>query len=546
MLWETPTMPTHENSFKPGTSAAKRLLLVVMVVSAVFSLAFGVLGGGFGSDLGGDPDEAAHAVTALMLKDYLSDGLGQHPMKFAKAYYADFPRVALGHYPPLYYVLTAPLLMVHEGVGTLLAFQVLTLVLLVTLTYLTGLRFLKPVQAAAASLGMLLLPLALKLSLHVMSDILLALLCLWAVMLWEWYLRAPTARRALIWGSVAAAAILTKGSGMGLCLVPPLGTLLTGRWRQMFTWSWWCAALPVAVLAGPWMIYSTGISKEGMTLLSPAQYFVQAVPFYLKALPGTFGWPLSVLAVAGACHSLVVGWRRKGLDPVLAGLFAMTAGMTLVLLLVPVGLSARYLLTLAPAVLLAAAYGLALLPWPVKLERWCQPVLLLGFSTVPLLTADLWPTKDARGFDVAVLRAGVPQRGEEKKIWLVASDPRGEGAVIGAAAFDCPQRSPSLLRVYRGSKELSTSDWMGRDYVLAVDSVPGLLSRLDHLGVSRTFVDLSVPQDQRPAHLQLLMKAMQSGDPRWKLSFEEPVRRSWWETGTMLVYERVGEVKKDK
>jgi hypothetical protein len=531
-------MSNHHNHFKPDTVTATRLLALVLVLSTLFTLAFALGAGGFSSDLGGDPDEAAHAVTALMLRDYLGGHLGQHPMAFAKAYYADFPRVALGHYPPLYYVLTAPLLLVYNSVSTLLIFQALTLTLLTTLTYLLGCRFLKPSAAATASLGMLLLPLALKLTLHVMADILLAALCIWAVMLWAWYLQAPTVRRALIWGCVAAAAILTKGSGMGLCLLPPLATLLAGRWRLILTWSWWCAALPVAILAGPWMLYSTGISKEGMTLLSPAQYFVQAVPFYLKGMTAVFGWPLTFLTLVGLGRSLITGWRQRALDPVQAALFAMSVGMTLVLLLVPVGLSTRYMLTLAPPVMLASAYGLALIPWPVKLERWCPLVLLLGFALLPLLNADIWPTKDVHGFAAAVSRSGLPTLGQAKQNWLIASDPCGEGAVIAAAAFGCPQRSPSLLRVYRGSKELSSSDWMGRGYVAAVNNVPELLDHLDKLGVTRVFVDLSIAESQRPAHLQLLLAAMQSGDKRWKLSFEESVMRVWWEKGPMLVFQR--------
>jgi hypothetical protein len=192
-----------------------------------------------------------------------------------------------------------------------------------------------------------------------------------------------------------------------------------------------------APCAHRWLNNTTIISsvwcKEGMTLLTPAQYFVQAVPFYLKGMPAVFGWPLTLLAMAGVVHSLVTGWRQRALDHVQASLFAMSVGMTLVLLLVPVGLSTRYLLTLAPPVILAAAYGLALLPWPVKLERWAQPVLLIGFALLPLLNADIWPTKDVHGFDAAVLSSGVPRQGEAKQNWLVASDPNGEGAVIAAS-----------------------------------------------------------------------------------------------------------------
>ena len=72
----------------------------------------------------------------------------------------------------------------------------------------------------------------------------------------------------------------------------------------------------------------------------------------------------------------------------------------------------------------------------------------------------------------------------------------------------------------------------------AVKSVPELLNHLDKLGVTRVFMDLSIAEAQRPAHLQLLQAAMQSGDKRWKLSFEVSVMRVWWEKGPMLVFQR--------
>ncbi len=78
------------------------------------------------------------------------------------------------------------------------------------------------------------------------------------------------------------------------------------------------------------------------------------------------------------------------------------------------------------------------------------------------------------------------------------------------AAFGCPQRSPSLLRVYRGSKELASSDWMGRGYQAAFASDDALLAHLDKLQVTRVFVDLSVPPDRKQPREQLFITAMQS------------------------------------
>ena len=79
------------------------------------------------------------------------------------------------------------------------------------------------------------MPLTLKQTLFVMSDLLVAMLCLLAAAAWAAYLQRPGYKRALGFGLLAAAAILTKGSALALCLVPPVATLLSGRWRLMLT-----------------------------------------------------------------------------------------------------------------------------------------------------------------------------------------------------------------------------------------------------------------------------------------------------------------------
>ena len=64
--------------------------------------------GAFISEFGGHSDEAAHYVTGLMVHDYVA-ALRQAqdpdpPMKFAKEYYIHYPKVAMGHWPPFFYV----------------------------------------------------------------------------------------------------------------------------------------------------------------------------------------------------------------------------------------------------------------------------------------------------------------------------------------------------------------------------------------------------------------------------------------------------------
>jgi hypothetical protein len=528
-------MPAITNRDKSCEHSFFRVV-VLLILCFVFALMFSFHTGAMDSDLGGDPDEAAHAVTSLMMRDYFASGFGQHPMKFARAYYEHFPRVALGHYPPFYYLVSGLLLLPFPSSQVLIILQAFLLASLAAVTFHFGRRFLPQWLAAlAAGLGCM-LPVGLKLAQHVMSDVLLAVLCLGAVVVWADYLRVATFKKALLWGCIAAAAILTKGSGMLLCLVPPVATVLAGRWRLIRTFSWWCAALPVVVLAGPWMLYSTSISKEGMTQLTPGQYFIEAVPYYIDSVPAVFGWGITLLAMVGAGFGLHLTWSKRVMSCEGAAMTGLLAGALAVLVLVPVGLSTRYMLTLVPVIMLAAAYGiLAVFRYlPVRIGGLLGALMLLAAFT---LAASL-PNKEVHGFAKAVRFVGVPTLTEPKENWLVSSDPRGEGAIIAAATFQITSRSPSNLRVYRGSKELASSDWMGRDYKTAVDTSADVLKLLDARHITWVFVDLSSRDDQRRAHDRLLADSLQSTPQKWKLVKEQSIIRRPDQKGRLLIYHR--------
>ena len=74
---------------------------------------------------------------------------------------------------------------------------------------------------------------------------------------------------------------------------------------------------------------------------------------------------------------------------------------------------------------------------------------------------------------------------------LVVSNPAGEGAIIAAAALT----SPDSFSIERGTKILSTSDWMGRGYRSAFETpqeLRGILAeaRVDCLVIDPPSVDL--------------------------------------------------------
>src|SRR5688572_9791025 len=52
-------------------------------------------------------DEAAHYVTGLMVRDYITQGFPDSPMVFATNYYEHYPYIGFGHFPPMFYVIQA-------------------------------------------------------------------------------------------------------------------------------------------------------------------------------------------------------------------------------------------------------------------------------------------------------------------------------------------------------------------------------------------------------------------------------------------------------
>ena len=515
----------------------RRLTWLVFATCLILNLVFVTTQGAWQSDLAGDPDEAAHAVTSLMLRDYLAGGWKQPPMTFAQQYYADFPKVALGHYPPGYYLLAGAWMLPGASVPALFVLQAALGAALCAVLYRIVSKAGGTWAGVVSALLMSMLPTGLKQIQLVMSDTLVVLLGLTAALIWRDYLNRPTVRRSLGFGLVAAAAILTKGSAMGLCVIPPLATLLCGRLGLLKRVSWWLCAVPVLLIAAPWMLYSSKITAEGMLHVSLAEFLPEATAYYLKALPRALGWPLALLAPAGVVLMLWLSRGGRGKHATQsAALGALAFGALLIILLVPAGMTERYLLPAMP-VLLAGVLTATGMLWQPGSRGQAIALLAVMAAALPMVG---WPEKRVSGFSTSVARAGVPAGAISRQTnWLVASDPRGEGAVIAAAAFDCPQRYPSPLRVYRGSKELSSSDWMGRGYKPAFNTPKELLEHLDRLKITRVFVDLSVPANQRKEHERLLEAALVNSHASWAMEFEQTVTRSPGLIGRMRVYKRL-------
>ncbi len=526
------------------------------VPAAVFAMLLGVTlmlqteNGAYSADFAGHPDEAAHVVTGLMVRDYLAGGAlrSPNPLHYADGYYAAYPKVALGHYPPMFYALEGAWLLPWPTGTMVLVFAALLTALAGTVTYFVGCRFLPPWCAALAGLAFCLLPLAQQYTAIVMSDMLVVILSLLATAAFARFQEAPSSRRALGFGILAAAAILTKASGLLLALVPPISLLLGRRLALLKDRRLWLAPVPVCVLAAPWMLLTLKITAEGAEKIPLADYLKTSLPFYAGGMGRVFGAGLLVLALVG----VAIAWRRgergrgggDGATP--QALLALLLGGLAFYVAVPSGVDDRYLLVIAPPVMLFAAWGgWWLATWGLaRLDgawrpRWVGPVLasaVLVAGCLGLAGAFRVPDKRADGFSEA-LAVVLGEAGDGVRV-IASSDARGEGGLIAAAALASESR-PDGYTVARGSKQLADVKWLGQDFEMKVEGAEGvrdlLAERFDFV-----LVDRGVPQRLRRRDHALVEQAVERFPERFQLAASVPGERATPGEHRIDVYRIVG------
>ena len=201
---------------------------------------------------GTHPDEAAHVITSLMIRDYALSGFSESPRAFAEHYYFSYPKVAFGIWPPLYHVLAAGWMLVvpPSAAGVLL----LTPVILGAVAFLTY-RALVPTHprwlalvGGVCCLGMA--PTRQWMS-SITLDSLVALLCFAAAWMFSLFLRSGTRRASVLFGLTASAAILTKYNAAALALIPPLAIVALQRWHVLANRRLWLSAAMVLGVTTP-------------------------------------------------------------------------------------------------------------------------------------------------------------------------------------------------------------------------------------------------------------------------------------------------------
>jgi len=494
-------------------------LLAILAVSLQWKA------GAYRVEFSSHPDESAHYITGLMIRDYLVSGRFTSPLSYAEQYYAHYPKVALGMWPPLFPITEAlwTLVFSPSKLSVLLLMALIAAATAVTTYYLIR-RIYPPAAALAGAALYILAPLAQASTSAVMADGLVALLDLWAAIHLMRYLENERIRQAVLFGIFAALGMATKANAVALVLLPAIAIPLTRRWHLLRARGLYYAAAIVLIGGAPWPILSYRMIARSMGGEAVTPHVIAGTAWaYLHVLWNTLGWALVPFCLLGIAIVLIRSWRRE-IDFTLAAAFSLLLAVWAYHSLIGNG-DSRYMLAALPPVMILAVSGFL---WIVRrLPIPAVPVparaAALGSLSAALFATQTWtvPAKPYQGFDQAahfLLTTPAFAAGN----FLVISHARGEGAFISEIAMHDARPGHIVLR---SSKVLSSSTWYGSVYRLRYQTSPELRDFLDHAPIDAVALDTRPPQfppDEPACRLESQAREVLRNDPHWKLLAQFP------------------------
>jgi hypothetical protein len=419
--------------------------------------------GAYATDRGLNADEAAHFVNSLLILDYLREAAFSNPLSYAVAYYAHWPRVSIGHWPPGFYVVQAAAFALAGRSGAVaVALQAVVAGLACGGAAAVVQRRLGWVAGLATGLAVLASPTLLFLLGAIMLDTALAVWVLGAALCWAMFARRPSLGAALLFAACALGAALTKGNGLALALLPPLHAVLTGDARPLRDARAWLAAALVGVAAVPWYLLTYRMAADGFNYAWGWDYTSRALPAYAAAsLPS-----LGAIGLAGLAAGVWRAGRRTSDDApdhTLAALASAVLALLLFQFVVPADLTPRYLVALVPCAMAVAAIGLAELVGRLAALRPAHRVPLAAVTAALLLcnAAITLRPPHVQPFGMPAMARAVLRDRDANPFVLAAGSTRAEGALIAAFAELDPARGHTVLRA---TQLLAAGNLMGTQY----------------------------------------------------------------------------------
>jgi glycosyltransferase involved in cell wall biosynthesis len=465
------------------------------VIAVLAFVIFGVIqigGGALTAEFNGYPDESAHFMTGLMIRDYLLAWPWSHPVRFAEQYYLHYPKIALGHWPPLFYLLEAAwwLFLSPSRLSALLLVGGIGLAAAIVL-YRMARAVVSAPAALCVSLALIAAP-AFQLSVaRVMSDglsLLFGALFLNALVR---FLRDDSPWIVAELGLWSMLALLVKGTGACLPLGFLLASLMSGRWGWLASRK----ALITAVifLAPPALWYAC--QQVWMGGIAAWAGVMTPLPWGIASLVALAGPGLLALAALGAW----IGARRR--DPLVTASSALLLAVIFASFFIRAMNEQRHFLLVLPATLLLGLMAVR------RLRSW--NALAAGVAVMGGLLLFPWTRYVQHPEGFSALAPGLRQPG---RMLVSAASGHDEGSFIAVASLR--ERRPGSV-IARASKVLAQSDWNGGRYKLLANDRAGVASILDRYGLDTVIAAGLSPGPAGPPHHQLLLETL-AGHPSWK------------------------------
>jgi hypothetical protein len=472
--------------------------------------------GAYASGFGGYPDEPAHVVTALMVRDFIAGLDFRHPLQFAQQYYLHYPKVAIGHWPPVFYsALGIWFLIFDASRGTALIFIAVVAATTASIIYVTGKRLIGRWAGVMAAALFVASPLVQESSARVMTEHLSTLGMLVSTLCFARFARTGRIGDGLAFGTFAAGAILTHANAWALALVPGITIALTNRWDLLRRPGLWLAAVPVLVFCVPWYVFTLHMAEDGL-LAGGSRFWIQA-PDFGRSIYAALGLAVLLFASIGLWTTCAQIIGRTELATEWAALAGLAAAAFLLHCIIPTGADTRYMVTVVPSIVLFSAAGIDAIAQRFNARRSVGVVragLSLALIAVFYMESFALPLQLKNEGYATLVRDVETRVFDAPQVWLVSSGSTGEGCLVAAVAL---QEGRSKSYVLRSKTILAGGDWLWNNTEDRFDTPEKLAALLDELPVTIVVIDDRVPPEQQRPYHDRLRKLVASESERWEL-----------------------------
>ncbi len=494
----------------PGAIRAKiPVVIAAFLAYWLLVVAFQTAVGARAEPFGGYADEAAHFMSGLLVRDYVTAGLPGSPLAFASKYYTHMPFLAIGYWPPLFYGIEGFWMMLF---GWDRATILLLSAFLAAAVAGTCFRVLTPwlgvPGAFLAGLLLLLTPSFQWSNCLVMTDTTLALFCLWFGLAFAAWVDKPSLGRAILTGVLLAAALFTKLNSIHLPLMVFFFLLFTNRWAILRRPTFWLMPAVTLLLWGPWILRThslLGIGFDGL-VRPPMATLLGALG---RSLLTNLSW-LIVPVMAGAVYI----WKHERGNTVLVVCILLPLTYTSFLMAAGVMIEDRFLAPILTPSVILAGIGLR------RLADWLRPKYLPGPLVIPALAAVCvagfaatvgfhWHVRLENTISPVVAFLEKRERPEDASVLVPSS---AEGPFIAQFATSDPQRPARLLA--RPIKLLASENWTGTSYRAKYARVDDLVSVFDRFPL-RFIIVATHASPQEYEHDAQLRTMLQTHPERW-------------------------------